>query len=49
MWEKTVGYVSNLNIELPYFLVKDEDICLVSEVDTSGFNIDLNNIKIKYI
>ena len=42
-----VGYISKLNIELPFFLVKDKENGLVSEVDTSGFNIDLDNMDIK--
>ena len=42
-----VGYISKLNIELPFFLVKDKENGLVSEVDTSGFNIDLDNVDIK--
>ena len=45
--KKFVGYISKLNIKLPFFLVKDKENGLVSEVDTSGFNIDLDNVDIK--
>ena len=38
--------ISKLNILLPFYLVKDEETGLVSEVDTTGFNIDLDNVDI---
>ena len=41
-----VAHIKNLNIELPFYLVRDKETGLVSEVDTSGFNIDLDNIGI---
>ena len=40
------AHISNLNVQLPFFLVRDPDTGLVSEVDTSGFNIDLDSAKI---
>ena len=42
-----VASVSKLNVKLPFFLVRNEENGLVSEVDTSGFNIDLDNVEIK--
>ena len=45
--KKFVGYISKLSIQLPFFLVKNKENGLVSEVDTSGFNIDLDNVDIK--
>ena len=42
-----VALISKLNIVLPFFLVRDEENGLVTEVDTSGFNIDLDNVEIK--
>ena len=33
-------------MQLPFFLVRDPDTGLVSEVDTSGFNIDIDSAKI---
>ena len=41
-----VAHISKLNVDLPFFLVRDPESGLVSEVDTSGFNIDLDNIEI---
>ena len=41
-----IGHISNLNVQLPFYLVKDPESGLVSQVDTSGFNIDLDNAKI---
>ena len=41
-----IGHISNLNVQLPFYLVRNPENGLVSEVDTSGFNIDLDNIKI---
>ena len=40
------AHVSNLNVQLPFFLVRDPDTGLVSEVDTSGLNIDIDSAKI---
>ena len=45
--KKFVAIVSKLNVKLPFFLVRNEENGLVSEVDTSGFNIDLDNVEIK--
>ena len=41
-----IAHITKLNIELPFYLVRDKETGLVSEVDTTGFNIDLDNIKI---
>ena len=41
-----IGHISNLNVQLPFYLVRNPENGLVSEVDTSGFNIDLDNVKI---
>ena len=41
-----VAHISNLNIDLPFYLVRNKENGLVSEVDTSGFNIDLDNVEI---
>ena len=41
-----VAHVFKLNVDLPFFLVRDPESGLVSEVVTSGFNIDLDNIEI---
>ena len=38
--------ISKLNIALPFFLVRDPETGLVSKVDTTGFNIDLDKIEI---
>ena len=38
--------ISKLNILLPFYLIKDEETGLVSEVDTTGFNIDIDNVNI---
>ena len=38
--------ISKLNILLPFYLLKDEETGLVSEVDTTGFNIDIDNVVI---
>ena len=38
--------ISRLNLQLPFFLVKDPKNGLVSEVDTTGFNIDLDKAEI---
>ena len=38
-----IAKVSKLNILLPFYLMKDEETGLVSEVDTTGFNIDIDN------
>ena len=38
--------ISKLNILLPFYLMKDEETGLVSEVDTTGFNIDIDNANI---
>jgi len=42
-----IGHISNLNVQLPFFLVRDPQTGLVSEVDTSGFTIDLDNAVIE--
>ena len=39
--------ISKLNAQLPFFLVKDPENGLVSEVDTTGFNLDLDNAEIE--
>ena len=41
------AHISNLNVKLPFFLVSDPVTGLVTEVDTSGFNIDLDSAKIE--
>ena len=41
-----VAHITKLNVDLPFYLVRDKDTGLVSEVDTSGFNIDLDNVDI---
>ena len=41
-----IAHISKLNIELPFYLVKDKENGLVSEVDTTGFYIDLDNVVI---
>ena len=41
-----IAHISNLNVQLPFYLVKDPENGLVSEVDTSGFTIDLDNVVI---
>ena len=38
--------ITKLNILFPFYLMKDEETGLVSEVDTTGFNIDLDNVEI---
>ena len=43
-----VAHISNLNIDFPFYLVRNEENGLVSKVDTSGFNIDLDNVKISF-
>lgn len=40
-------HISNLNLKFPFFLVSDPVTGLVTEVDTSGFNIDLDSAKIE--
>ena len=44
--EKFIAYISKLNAELPFYLVRDTKTGLVSEVDTSGFTIDLDHMEI---
>jgi len=41
-----IAKISKLNILLPFYLIKDEETGLVSEVDTTGFNIDIDNVVI---
>ena len=38
-----IAHISKLNVDLPFYLVRDEENGLVSKVDTSGFYIDLDN------
>ena len=38
--------ISKLNILLPFYLVKDKETGLVSDVDTTGFNIDIDKVVI---
>ena len=38
--------ISKLNILLPFYLKKDEETGLVSEVDTTGFNLDIDKVDI---
>ena len=38
--------ISKLNILLPFYLMKDEETGLVSEVDTTGFNLDIDKVDI---
>ena len=42
-----IAHVSNLNAQLPFYLVKDPESGLVTEVDTNGLNIDFENIDIE--
>ena len=41
-----VAKISTLNVKLPFFLVKNES-GLITEVDTTGFNIDLDKAQIE--
>ena len=42
-----IANISKLSVELPFFLVRDPETGLISEVETSGFNIDLDNMEIE--
>lgn len=42
-----VANISNLNVEFPFYLIRDEKTGLVSNVSTDGFSIDLDNAKIE--
>ena len=39
--------ISTLSIKLPFFIVKNEKSGLITEVDTTGFNIDLTHAQIE--
>ena len=41
-----ISKISSLTMKLPFYLIRNES-GLVTEVDTSGFTIDLNNAKIE--
>ena len=41
------AHISNLNIQLPLYLIRDPVYGLVTEVDTNGLNIDFNNLVIE--
>ena len=41
------AYISKLNIKIPLVLLLDSESELVSEVDTNGLNLDLDNIEIE--
>ena len=41
-----IAHISNLNVLFPFYLISDKETGLVSEVDASGLNIDIQNAKI---
>ena len=41
------AYISNLNVQLPLYLIKDPMTGLVIDVKTNGLNIDFDNLEIK--
>ena len=43
-----VANISNLNVEFPFYLIRDEKTGLVSNVSTDGFSIDLDKAKIEF-
>ena len=43
-----IAHISKLNVEIPFYLVRDSKTGLVSEVDTSGFNLDIDHADIDF-
>ena len=41
------AHISNLNLQLPLYLIKDSTTGLITEVDTSGLYVDFDNLEIE--